>query len=182
MSEVFTSRDDEFKQDMLNYPNITRGMHQWTVLIEESGDCTWLGLSMTSIMGLTAQAAPPLTTNEDTIQNRNWVYSNHGDVNHGGKRFGEEEPDGHVIPGFGSGSQVTLTLNLMSTPEIIDEDDGEYQGDGQLSASIDGGPTFVLFRGLRAKLTLHPGEGFLPSVSMYTPGRVRLLDIRQLRV
>ena len=182
MSEVFTSRDDEFKQDMLNYPNITRGMHQWTVLIEESGDCTWLGLSMTSIMGLTAQAAPPLTTNEDTIQNRNWVYSNHGDVIHGGKRFGEEEPDGHVIPGFGSGSQVTLTLNLMSTPEIIDEDDGEYQGDGQLSASIDGGPTFVLFRGLRAKLTLHPGEGFLPSVSMYTPGRVRLLDIRQLRV
>ena len=183
MSELFISRDGEFKEDVLQYPPMTDGVHRWNVLIEDSGDSTWLGLSLSQIhknvrILLNGQHGSSRSNNgkkDEAIHDRNWVYSNDGDAFHGGSCFGSHA-------GFTSGTQVTLTINLLPDDEVGAYDSDEEPNNGTLSASIDGGPRFVLFTNLRASLAKYPGEGFLPSVSMHDPGRVRLVDIRHLEL
>jgi BTB/POZ domain len=169
LSDVFTSRhDDEFKEDVLQYPPMKSGIHQWTLLVEESGDCTWLGLSMSNLCNTFAE------DEEDAMQDRTWVYGSDGEAFHGG--VAQLQPltgsgsKTNTRPGFSSGSQITMTLNLRS----------KDSGKGTLNGSVNGGDTFTIFDNLRRHLHEHDGEGYLPCVSMNTPGRVRLVDIRHL--
>eukprot|EP00797_Seminavis_robusta_P028720 Sro564_g167280.1 n/a (585) ;mRNA; r:10052-11806 len=162
LSEVFTSRhSDELKEDVLQYPPIQSGIHRWTVIIEESGDSTWLGLTMSNLC--------ETFTDQDAMQDRNWVYGCDGGCFFGGRPVEQPSPQ-QEIPGYGTGSQVTLTLNLKSRDK----------GNGTLYVGEQSHALIPLFTNLRHHLNDHEGEGFLPSVSMHTPGRVRLVDIRHL--
>lgn len=171
LSNEFISRYDEFKEDVLtDYPPIQSGIHQWTINVDESGGFTWLGISITKY--LVADMDEDDTSNpqdveveEDAgLQERNWVYSSDGEGFHAGKAV---DLKGRVLPPFGTGSQVTFTLYL------------HWQDHGTLVASVDGCREFVLFTNLRK--SLGEGEGFVPTVSMHSPGSVRMVDIRHVR-
>jgi hypothetical protein len=171
LCDVFTSRDDEFKDDVLQYSPMKSGIHQWILLVEESGDCTWLGLSMSNLCDTFAEDVD----DDDDMQDRNWVYGSDGEAFHGGviqpQPFsGSGSKNISNRPGFSSGSRITMTLNLRS----------KDPGNGTLFASVNGGDAFTIFDNLRRHVQAHEGEGYLPCVSMNTPGRVRLIDIRHL--
>lgn len=139
--------------DILSYPDMTSGVHEWMIDIERYQKKMWLGVA--------------LTTNELDLDNFlgnqkvGWVYGSNGASIHAAVIE-------HNLPKFVEGSRVKLSLNLLP---------GE-QGNGTLSVSVDGKDPFQLFTGLRGYLG-EQGVGFVPAVCLKKPGKVHLVHIEQ---
>ena len=153
-SEFSRSESTDFEVDFLDYPPITRGIHQWTIQVLYPCKATWLGVASTAHV-----------INKHIFlgnQKGGWVYGSNGAATHASicnKNF----------PVFVQGSRITFTLDLLPN----------QNGNGVLNASIDGGDSFNIFTGMRYELD---GDtvGFLPAVSLRNPGRSRLLEIREI--
>ncbi|CAB9530756.1 expressed unknown protein (Partial), partial [Seminavis robusta] len=116
------------------------GVHKWTVHVTQYCRPVWVGVALQSADTNTSYR----TTESLSKQKNGWVYGSSGVSFHY-----SPQPD-CVHPKFGMGSYVSLTLDLLDTSD----------GDGTLSASVDGGETFVLFQNLRQEIdTTLGGQG-----------------------
>jgi hypothetical protein len=156
-SEISTSTADHHEVDFLEMPPIVSGICQCTIKVENDANRTWIGIA----------------SNLDSLdmshwlggQDYGWVYGSNGSTCHAKGRANG------FHAGFGSTSQITLTLNLLPT---------RSEQNVTLSASFGDEPSFQLFSGLRNSLG-GEGGGFVPAVLPKAPGRVRLLEFIRLK-
>ncbi|KAL3936202.1 MAG: hypothetical protein SGARI_002659 [Bacillariaceae sp.] len=143
-----------FSTFMLNSPPMRTGIHKWKVLVEKA--CLWIWVGVAS--------------SEDVVdeqywlgseRSHGWVYGSNGSAC---TRYPDDGPDYAVVhPTFDSGDTVTLTLNLNEEC-------------GKLSASVNQGDSFVLFKNMLDNFGGSGGPiGFVPAVSLRIPGKVRFL-------
>jgi len=153
-SDVIGSIAETCEVQLLDYPEITSGVHQWMVQVEEVCDSAWLGVAHT---GLSLDMKRFLGA-----QRGGWVYGK-GGTTHGAGQIARG------FPKFAVGSKITFTLNLLMGGE----------GNGILSTAVDGGTPSTLFTDLRSILEGKEG-GFVPAASLCNPGRVRMLCVQKL--
>ena len=157
-SDTITSEGDCHGVEALRAcMTIRSGVWKWSIKVEELCDLTWIGVLST---------AHPIST--DTWlgkQAGGWVYGSNGSACHATGQDGG--PYLESFPKFQAGSVVTMKLDLRK--------------EGVLSASIghDKSTPFRLFTGMKSAFAPNQEVGFLPAVSLRSPGKIRLLGMQQ---
>ena len=152
--DISRSENTDFEVDLLKYPPIVHGVHQWTIEVLYPCKATWLGVALAT----TAVDTQTFLGN----QRVGWVYGSSGSAIHAATSIKN-------LPKFQQGSQVKLTLNLLPNQD----------GNGTLDVSIGGGESFRVFDGMIFQLDGNT-VGFVPAVSLRFPGRIRLVDIQKV--
>ena len=135
-------------------------LQRWSVKVERLCKGFRVGVASTTCLSMTC----PLNTNDWLgYQAGSWGYLYNGIAYTAGKYVLPDPPT------FGEGAAITMTLDLR-----------EGINKGTLEASIDGGPTFRLFRGMLDLFEDEREVGFLPAVSLKSPGKVRFLGMESL--
>jgi len=135
---------------------IQSGIWSWSVKVEEFCRYAWIGFASTSH-----------SINSDEWlgeQEGGWVYGSNGSACFATGYDGS--PYNNIYRTFGRGSVVTMVLDL--------------RGAGTIEASVDDGEPFLCFDNILDSFSDDNGIGFLPAVSLKSPGRVRFLGIEEL--
>eukprot|EP00978_Attheya_sp_CCMP212_P009091 scaffold21405_cov50-Attheya_sp.AAC.1 len=157
-SVVFSSEAMSHETELLQMDvPIRSGSWTWSVKVE-------VGCQNTFWVGVASTAHSP---QRDTWLGNSiggWVYG--GD----GRASGVTGVIPHLyrlpIPKFGQGSIVTMTLDL--------------RGNGTLKVSVDDGPFYLLFSNMLNVNQAGDDEiGFLPALSLKSPGRARFLGWKE---
>ena len=160
--------------ELLNCRALRDGIHKWSIKLECSG-------GNDQYLGVAACCTPPSSSDDDDdnatsdnsglpevdmnqwlgCQTVGWVYGSNGSachaMGHNTSYYGDRRPV------FDQGSVINFLLDLTT-------------GGGTLSASVDGLATCQLFTNMLSELPAdQPHAGFVPAVSLRTPGRVRFL-------
>ncbi|CAB9500665.1 expressed unknown protein [Seminavis robusta] len=139
--------------DMLQYPPIVCGKHEWTLELVEESKGDWVGIAFQNI-DLSKWLGE---------QKGGWGLCRDGRACHNAAKHSE----GH--PRYTKGSKITFTINLSPNEE----------SNGTLHAQIDDDEKFLVFENLREELQGSNG-GFVPAVSNYPQGNFRLVRIEKL--
>ena len=133
---------------------IRSGIHKWTIQIETLAGSMALGVASTLF--------PPDGEEALGCDGGGWALWQNGELAHG---LVTDEVDLK----FGEGSVVSMILDLR-----------QGRG-GTLSAFVDDGPVFLLFSDMLSHLDEdEEDKGFLPAMSMYAQGRIRLLGLHEI--
>lgn len=155
-STILEPSDTTLTTYFVQYPPMTSGIHQWAIAIEETAEeMAYFGIAVPGAM------RPDRSVFQ---QSYGWVYNSHE-----GRTYHASQTIAQNLPKCNDGSIVHFKLNLAQDAEHF----------GTFGVSLDGGSTFqVLFR----KLNIHllGVEGFVPVVGVCAPGRLRLLDLKQV--
>jgi len=136
---------------------IRSGVWKWSIKVEQLCDLAWIGVLST---------AHSIST--DTWlgkQAGGWVYGSNGSACHATGQDGG--PYLESFPKFEAGSVVTMKLDLRK--------------EGVLCASVGHAKStpFCLFKGMKSAFAPNQEVGFLPAVSLRSPGKIRLLGMQQ---
>ena len=122
---------------------------EWTIKVEEDCSSTWIGVASTA-----HELAPDKWLGS---QEGGWAYSSKGSVFYAHTAINLP----YVPPHFASGTEVTMQLDLRDR--------------GTLSVTISG-KSHILFRNMLAAFREDQEIGFLPAVTLTTPGKVRFME------
>lgn len=142
---------------VLHCQPLRNGVHKWKLRIEEKhySGSVWVGVA----------------SSEHRVDCNQWIGSEKGGV---GWVYGSNGTVCHKstvnissgLSAFGLGSVISLTLDLTKQ--------------GTLSASVDNGDTFLLFSDMLQAFEQEVSiPGFVPTVSMIGPGKVRFLGFQE---
>eukprot|EP00978_Attheya_sp_CCMP212_P011812 scaffold29345_cov52-Attheya_sp.AAC.1 len=156
-SVVYSSKAQDHETELLQMDvPIRSGSWTWSVKVESDCNIFWVGVASTS----------------HSPQRDKWLGENIGGFLYGrngaacnASSYGD--PIYNCIhPTFGEGSIVTMTLDL--------------RGNGTLKASVDDGPFSFLFSNMLNEHQAGDDEiGFLPAISLVSPGRARFLGWKE---
>lgn len=150
---VLASRSVVSEVELLQCAAMTCGIHKWTIQIET--------LSGSMALGVASTIYPPDPEEALGCDGGGWALWQSGEVCHG---LAGDEVDLH----FGEGSTISLIMDLR-----------EERG-GTLSALVDDGPVLLLFSDMLSHLEGNDKGGFVPALSMYAQGRIRLLEMHEI--
>lgn len=156
-SEWYACKADSHVVELLEDDTILRsGVWRWSCKVERWCSYVWTGVASTSH-----------TLDKDRwlgMQTGGWVYGSNGSAC---AATGEDNgPYDNSHPCYFEGSVLTMTLDLTDT--------------GTLSVRIDNGRPRLLFSAMLSFFREGQEIGFLPAVSMRSPGMVRFLGLEKL--
>ena len=157
--------------ELLNCRALKYGIHKWSIKLECSGgNDQYLGVAACCMTSGGNNDEGDIGNNRALNVDPNqwlgsqavgWVYGSNGSACHAMGHNNYYYDDRRPV--FDQGSTITFLLDLTT-------------GGGTLSASVDGLATCQLFTNMLPELPNdRPHAGFVPAVSLRTPGRVRFL-------
>lgn len=157
----YASKSLQTELVLLDCPPMTSGVHRWKIKIENCGDSVAGNYLVLGLAG-TMKGRP-----EKGGRFFAFGYQQHGSTSftHEKRRWTVTRSLTHMDPRYGSGSEVTFTLNFNKE-------------NGMLSASIDQGRSFTLYADLLLQGIAQeaaPVE-FVPALMLRKPARVRLME------
>eukprot|EP00978_Attheya_sp_CCMP212_P036948 scaffold171037_cov51-Attheya_sp.AAC.2 len=170
-SDVFASSSEMHCVETLERRVMKAGIHQWRIKVKEECNSVWLGVASISHD----------VSEFDWLgkQQGGWAYGSNSSAWHANKHPGSAM---NTFPTFSKGSIVTFHLNLPAVKLSQDAPEACFLSQdalgGTLHASVDGGSFFVLFTNMVAAFEKGKKVGFVPAVSLMTPGRVRFLGFQ----
>jgi hypothetical protein len=160
---VLSGDDKKMCCEVMDCPAMRNGLHKWTIKLEQMSD--------NLVVGIASTIDPPDPTQQLGRDKRSWALWDDGDIWHAKYIDTPNKVESSVDLTFEHGSEVSLVLDLRGGG-----------GGGTLSASVDDGPTVLLFSNLLSHLDNHGGSGgFVPAVEIYEKGdKVRLIEMHEI--
>jgi len=193
-STVWTPSSQKLETKLLDGPAMKSGSsYQWTIHIESNCADAWLGMVAT---GSSSSSSPP-SSPKSVVSPHAFLGTQQGDWIHGSYGFGchdFEGSDGEMkYPGFQQGDNVTFVFSIspshdhelkkrtsfFSVASSSNKDDDEVKK-VTLRVSVNDGPSVKIFVDMPPKDDETNNGGFLPAVSLKSPGSVRLVKFEKL--